>query len=99
IFYYISNLNWYKNSIITQALILVFIYAALFLVLFFIEKKYRKNRRALVFKEKDIFSIAAITLVVFAVSNISFITPNSPFSGRVPSEVFYIRTLVDLCGI
>jgi hypothetical protein len=40
----------------------------------------------------------AITIVTFAMSNLSFITTNTPFSGQFGREVFYIRTLVDLCG-
>ena len=39
-----------------------------------------------------------ITATTFFVSNISFVIPNTPFSGRLGLEVFYIRTLVDLCG-
>ncbi|KAE8129610.1 MULTISPECIES: GHKL domain-containing protein [Bifidobacterium] len=40
----------------------------------------------------------AITIVTFAMSNLSFVSTNTPFSGSVGQEVFYIRTLVDLCG-
>ncbi|RSX57427.1 sensor histidine kinase [Bifidobacterium samirii] len=40
----------------------------------------------------------AITLVTFAMSNLSFLSTNTPFSGTVGQEVFYIRTLVDFCG-
>lgn len=40
----------------------------------------------------------AITIVTFAMSNLSFISTNTPFSGTVGQEVFYIRTLVDFCG-
>lgn len=40
----------------------------------------------------------AITIVTFAMSNLSFVSTNTPFSGRVGQEVFYIRTLVDFCG-
>ncbi|RBP99654.1 ATP-binding protein [Bifidobacterium xylocopae] len=39
-----------------------------------------------------------IGVVTFAMSNLSFVSTNTPFSGRVGLEVFYIRTLVDLCG-
>lgn len=39
-----------------------------------------------------------ITIVTFAMSNLSFISTNTPFSGSVGQEIFYIRTLVDLCG-
>ena len=41
---------------------------------------------------------AAITIVTFAMSNLSFLSTNTPFSGTVGQEVFYIRTLVDCCG-
>ncbi|MCO6559232.1 MAG: sensor histidine kinase [Bifidobacterium sp.] len=39
-----------------------------------------------------------ITIVTFAMSNLSFVSTNTPFSGSVGQEIFYIRTLVDLCG-
>ncbi|PHP51884.1 GHKL domain-containing protein [Actinomyces ruminis] len=41
---------------------------------------------------------AAIAAITFAMSNLSFLSTATPFSGRLGSEVFYIRTLVDLCG-
>ena len=41
------------------------------------------------------FAMVAIT---FLLSNLSFLTPNTPFSGTVSMQVFYIRTLVDLAG-
>ncbi|MDM8323141.1 GHKL domain-containing protein [Bifidobacterium pullorum] len=40
----------------------------------------------------------ATTLITFAISNLSFVSTNTPFSGTIGQEVFYIRTLVDLCG-
>jgi predicted metal-dependent phosphoesterase TrpH len=39
-----------------------------------------------------------VATVTFAMSNISFVTLTTPFSGRSGLEVFYIRTLVDLLG-
>lgn len=47
---------------------------------------------------RSVFIAAAIAVVTFAMSNLSFVSTNTPFSGRVGLEVFYIRTLVDLCG-
>jgi two-component sensor histidine kinase len=40
----------------------------------------------------------AITIVTFAMSNLSFVSTNTPFSGSMGQEIFYIRTLVDFCG-
>lgn len=40
----------------------------------------------------------AIMIVTFAMSNLSFVSTNTPFSGSMGQEIFYIRTLVDFCG-
>lgn len=48
---------------------------------------------------KDLWSAVAISVVTFSVSNLSFLTVATPFSARLGPEVFYVRTLVDLCGI
>ena len=40
----------------------------------------------------------AIMIVTFSMSNLSFVSTNTPFSGSVGQEIFYIRTLVDFCG-
>lgn len=40
----------------------------------------------------------AIALITFALSNLSFVTSGTPFSGSGAANIFYIRTLVDLCG-
>ncbi|NRG41090.1 GHKL domain-containing protein [Rathayibacter sp. VKM Ac-2835] len=47
---------------------------------------------------RELGATALIAAATFAVSNISFVIPDTPFSGRLGLEVFYIRTLVDLCG-
>ncbi|QGQ18975.1 GHKL domain-containing protein [Cellulomonas sp. JZ18] len=47
---------------------------------------------------RDLLQAGAIALVTFAMSNVSFLSTSTPFSGRLGQEVFYIRTLVDLCG-
>lgn len=48
---------------------------------------------------KEYISGLVIAIAVFAVSNISFLTENTPFSGRYSFEIGNIRTLVDLGGI
>lgn len=41
---------------------------------------------------------AAIGVGTFLVSNLSFVTQSSPFTGSNDTDIFYIRTLVDLAG-
>nr|WP_306468418.1 ATP-binding protein [Actinomyces sp. 186855] len=46
----------------------------------------------------DIAVSAAIAAITFALSNLSFVSTTTPFSARLSREIFYIRTLVNLCG-
>lgn len=48
---------------------------------------------------KDWFTALFIAIVVFAVSNISFVTRDTPFSGAYSQEIANIRTLVDIAGV
>lgn len=47
---------------------------------------------------RELTGALAITVATFAISNLSFISANTPFSGRFGTEIFYIRTLVDVAG-
>lgn len=48
---------------------------------------------------REYFSDLIIAVAVFSVSNLSFLTVQTPFSGRNSVEIGNIRTLVDLGGI
>lgn len=47
---------------------------------------------------REVVFAGAIAAVTFALSNLSFVNANTPFSARLGQEIFYVRTLVDLCG-
>lgn len=47
---------------------------------------------------RELVGAVAIAAVTFGISNLSFVNANTAFSGRLGPEIFYIRTLVDLCG-
>ena len=48
---------------------------------------------------KDWFTALFIGVVVFGVSNISFVTSETPFSGAYSQDIANIRTLVDIAGV
>lgn len=48
---------------------------------------------------KDWITALFIATIVFAVSNISFVTRDTPFSGAYSQEIANIRTLVDIAGV
>ncbi|MGF0034593.1 ATP-binding protein [Bariatricus sp. SGI.154] len=47
---------------------------------------------------RELISCILIALSAFAISNLSFISPNTPFSG-ISGSILYIRTLVDFGGL
>lgn len=88
----ISELKW--QSAISPAIT----YVLCFLLAVLIEHgNFSQNSPTLPTLPASIATIS-ITVVTFAMSNLSFISINTPFSGSVGHEIFYIRTLVDFCG-
>lgn len=81
-----------------QAAFFVVAYAVSFVGVYLIESRHFRPVQALDVTQGELASAVAIALVTFFMSNISFLNANTPFSGRLGSEIFYIRTLVDLCG-
>ncbi len=76
----------------------VLVYAASFVGVSVIESRHFRPSVPLDVTAGELASAIAIALVTFFMSNISFLNSNTPFSGRLGSEIFYIRTLVDFCG-
>ncbi|KFJ04444.1 sensor histidine kinase [Bifidobacterium tsurumiense] len=81
-----------------SASILVGTYGACFALAYLTERSNFSSTEATETTVSLTTSTVIITIVTFAMSNLSFVTTNTPFSSRMGYEVFYIRTLVDLCG-
>lgn len=104
----VASLQWQLHSFFfppgttgstwTKLLLLVTLYGLAFVLAFFVERRHFPAGPALDVDTRDLLSTVAIALVTFFVSNLSFINANTPFSGRLGLEIFYIRTLVDLAG-
>lgn len=77
---------------------IVVVYVAAYVGVFLIEARHFRPAQALDVTYGELASAVAIALVTFFMSNISFLNANTPFSGRLGFEIFYIRTLVNLSG-
>jgi hypothetical protein len=75
------------------------VYALVFIAIYGIEARQKQKYGRFFASPREIWSAAGIALAAFAISNISFVTSNTPFSSRLIRELFYIRTLVDFCGL
>jgi hypothetical protein len=82
-----------------EALFGVMIYGGAFALVWRVEARLVRDGRPFAATGRDLSAAAAIAVVTFAMSNLSFAWSGTPFSSRLGPEVFYIRTLVDLCGM
>ncbi|MDR1214707.1 MAG: ATP-binding protein [Propionibacteriaceae bacterium] len=76
----------------------VAVYAVVFALAAVLERRQARNPVSPA-SVRDLASSIAIALTTFCLSNLSFLSTSTPFSGRLGPEIFYIRSLVDLCGL
>lgn len=76
----------------------LFTYAVGLGIAFLLERRHFSAERPPDIGPRTLAIAGSIAAITFALSNLSFVTKQTPFSGTLPAEVFYIRTLVDLCG-
>lgn len=86
------NLTWHIG-------ILVITYSVMFCLLLYLEKKMRGIYFGYEISIKELISVSLIVIAIFAFSNLSFIIPNTPFSGNEIMNIFNVRTLVDFGGL
>lgn len=80
-------------------LVLAAVYGAVFLLMGWLVGRHLPSEGRLGITWRELGSAFIIAFAVFSVSNLSFVTGNTPFSSQYGSEVMNIRTLVDLGGV
>lgn len=97
--YYLKNRFSVTASPPMTLVILCASYGLLFALMYVLEHKYREEGENLVITRNELIYTTLITVVIYALSNLSFVTPDTPFTGNTSSEIFNIRTLVDFGGL
>lgn len=87
------------DSAIVQGIILISVYALVFLWAHFMEKGIMRGVVQLEINNHELIAAVLIASAIFGFSNLSFIASNTPFSAGGDADAFYIRTLVDVAGI
>lgn len=97
----ISRFFWKESMppFVVQGLLLLGIYGVVDVLMWYIIRRYLPKDGRMNLGKKEFFSALIIGIAVFAVSNLSFVTTNTPFSSQYTFEIANIRTLVDLGGI
>lgn len=102
----VASLQWQLHVFFFQdqtespwrAVPLILIYASAFPLAWWLERRHFPRDHRIPVTNRALVTVAAVAIVTFLMSNLSFVAANTPFSSRLGPEVLYIRTLVDLCG-
>ncbi len=97
--YYFLISQGMKESVWISLFWLALIYAGVFCLIYFSERRHLPPNGRLHIQPRELWSAILIGVGVFLASNISFVYPNTPFSSQAVREILYIRTLVDFAGI
>ncbi len=86
-----------KDSTGVSFLVMLLIYGIVYVLYYTVEKGNIPSDLDLNITAGELFSVVVTGIVVFAMSNISFVTTKTPFSAE--GGLLYVRTLVDFGGM
>jgi len=96
------TLNLPQDTWSTTALSLVFL-AAVYALVFAAMRRLTSRREdppaAFAFRMEELWPPVVISIACFLMSNLSFVSSNTPFSSSVLESIYNIRTLMDLAGV
>lgn len=104
---FVASLEWQVNffvfngeklGTVFQLLLFIVIYGGVFSILWLLERRQMPVEGKLNIRMREMMSTILIGVAVFSISNLSFVSTGTPFSGQYAQEIFNIRTLVDLGG-
>ena len=99
--YSVYALGWQEAGARRGALfwaVLAAVYAAVFGGMWWLENRRADPRAATAFRPQELTSPTLIALASFFLSNLSFVYSESPFTSSELTDIYNIRTLVDLAG-
>lgn len=87
------------ENIWADGLLLAAVYGGTCLIMRGISSRYISETERMNTAGRELLFAAIIGLSVFLMSNIGFVYSNTPFSGGYASDIFNVRTLIDLGGL
>ena len=99
LFYYNLTSLGFPLRMWNNLLTLGIVHSIVFTLIWHLEKPYREGNRLLHISRKEMLTVVFVTAVIYALSNVSYVLKDTPFSSHYISEIFTIRTLADLGGL
>ncbi|MCR4902052.1 MAG: GHKL domain-containing protein [Butyrivibrio sp.] len=99
IYFFAVNFFGYTDKHIGKIIMLMLVYAILGRCFWFEEKKMVNHRKNMNIGIKELGAVLIMTIAVYGLSNVYYLAGKTLFGGYYASEIFVIRTLVDLGGM
>ena len=96
--YYWRTVFGRQEGFLLGAIIFLLCHAVVFGITVLLERRYRQNNEELSLTGRDLIIVCMVAGFIYLLSNLSYATPNSPFSTRNVQDLFAIRTLADFAG-
>ena len=94
--YFYYTLDWRNTAF--HIFLLIIIYALVYLGMWFLYRKAESHEGILKVTSKELTACIIIGVAVFLMSNLGFVSSQTPFGGHQTAEIFNVRTLIDLGG-
>ncbi|MCR4903551.1 MAG: GHKL domain-containing protein [Butyrivibrio sp.] len=89
----------FNQSTYLQVITLLITFFVIYTLVFSMERSWADSAEFFDINRNEALAVVMISVAVFGLSNLSFISENTPFSSTLRSDIFYIRTLVDFAGV
>ncbi len=99
LFYYAMQFHLLPASRTTEILFAIAVDVLLVYFLHFLEKRNEEINQTLNINYRELLSALIIALAVYIVSNINYVFNNMAVAGLILSQLFLVRTLIDLGGV
>ena len=97
--YFVFSGNQFNRVPLEKLIWLGVLYVLLFVVVFAVMYRMYHRKPEPEITLRQAVSVGVLVLAVFAISNLSYLSVDTPFTAQLPREIFNIHTWVDLGGI
>lgn len=88
-----------KLSKFHEYAVLLVVYGVIYITVFKLNTRFLEREERLEVDSRQFLEAAIIAGCVFFISNLGFLTVETPFSGRYGREIFNVRTFADVAGL
>ncbi len=99
IYYFFSSYRISTRQLRYEILYIMSSFAGVLLIEFFLERRNTARNRELIITRRELVTVTILSLALYAASNLSYVIRGIPFTTSYTSEIYIIRTIIDLTAV